>query len=174
MKLRIGGVLVGISLILSLDQLAFAQTPAAATFTRVNLSGAAFVCANQAVTGTCPNAEFDPLLGSIQNPQGTWAANVALPQGAVVSKFLLCGNFNEVGSSITATLYKTPLLAASGFASAVAMATVESTGASNDTQCFETKTIAGPSINNVGFQYYVVVAVPDNDGVIFTTVGIEY
>jgi hypothetical protein len=65
-------------------------------------------------------------------------------------------------------------LAASGFASAVAMATVESTGASNDTQCFETKTIAGPSINNVGFQYYVVVAVPDNDGVIFTTVGIEY
>src|SRR5271169_5366596 len=107
MKLRIGSVVLGFfSLVLSVDQLTFAQTPPAATVIRVNLSGAAFICANQVATGTCPNAEYDPALGSIQNPQGTWAANVSLPEAAVVSHFLLCGNFNEVGSSITATLYR--------------------------------------------------------------------
>jgi len=175
MTLRFGCAAVGLfSLVLSVGQLSFAQTPAASTSTRVNLSGAAFICANQVATGTCPNAEYDPLLGSIQNPQGTWAANVALPQGAVVSKLLLCGNFNEDGSSITATLYRTPLVAASGFATAVAMATIQSSGASDQTQCFHTKTIADATINNAGFQYYVVVVVPDNDGVIFTDVGIEY
>ena len=175
MTFRIGCAVLGfLSLVLSVGQPALAQTPLAATATRVNLSGAAFICANQTVTGTCPNAEYDPALGSIQNPQGTWAANVTLPQSAVVSKLLVCGNFNEVGSSITATLYRTPLLAASGFATAQAMATVSSTGASNQTQCFNTETIATATVNNTSYQYYVVVVVPDNDGVIFTSIGIEY
>jgi adenosylcobinamide amidohydrolase len=175
MKLRIGSAVLGFfSPVLLLGQLAFAQTPPTATFTRVNLSGAAFICANQVATGTCPDAEYDPALGSLQNAQGTWAANVALPQAAAVSKFELCGNFNEVGSSITATLYRTALAATSGFPTAVAMATVQSTGASDETQCFKTTAITDAAINNSAFQYYVVVVVPDNNGVIFTSVGIEY
>ena len=167
----------GLLLILSLVPLTFAQPPAVTASSAtgsVTLSGAAFICANQVATGNCPDAEFDPALGSIQNPQGTWAANVALPQGVKVSKLELCGNFNEVGSSITATLYRTPLVAASGFATAVAMATIQSTGAADETQCFKTTTIADATINTLGFQYYVVVVVPDNDGVIFTSIGIEY
>jgi hypothetical protein len=172
MKLRIGCMVVGfLSLVLSLVQPTLSQ---AATAERLNLSGAAFICANQAVTGNCPNAEFDPALGSIQNPQGTWAANVSLPQGAVVTGLRLCGNFNEVGSSITATLDRTPLKTSSGFPSAVAMANIQSTGASDKTQCFTTTTIKNATIDNTKNQYYVVVVVPDNDGVVFTTVQVDY
>jgi hypothetical protein len=174
MKLRASCLIVGLaSLVASLQQQSLAQTPAAAA-TRLTLTGAAFICANQVETGTCPNAEFDPALGSIQNPQGTWAANVSLPDGTVVSGLRLCGNFNEDGSSITATLDRTPLTAASGFASPVAMASVQSAGASDQTQCFKTNLISDATINNAANQYYVVVVVPDNDGVIFTTVQILY
>lgn len=167
MKLHIGCVVFGFfSLLLSLAPRTFAQAA-----THVTISGAAFVCTNQ---GGCPNAEFDPALGSMLNPQGTWVANVSLPQGAVVSALRLCGNFNEVGSSITATLYHTPVTASSGFATAVAMANVQSTGAADLTQCFKTATIKHATINNNGNQYYVVVVVPDNDGVNFSSVQIEY
>jgi len=170
MKHRIGGVAIGFLLLaVSLVQPSSAQTPQALT-----LSGAAFICANQVVTGNCPNAEYDPALGSIQNPQGTWAANVVLPNHVKVTGFKLCGNFNEVGSSITATLYQTPQTAASGFPTAVAMATVQSSGASDQTQCFVTNTITNATIHNNSNQYYVVVIVPDNDGVIFTDVQIDY
>jgi hypothetical protein len=172
MKHRITCVLLGfLLLVLSLVQPTFSH---AATAQRLNLSGAAFVCANQAATGNCSSADFDPALGSMQNAQGTWAANVSLPQGAVVAALRLCGNFNEVGSSITATLERTPLTASTGFASAVPMAQVQSTGASNKTQCFVTKTITNATIDNTKNQYYVVVVVPDNNGVIFTTVQIGY
>ncbi|HXY11190.1 MAG TPA: hypothetical protein VEI52_25380 [Terriglobales bacterium] len=165
MKFRIGYmVTVFFAMVLS----GLAQT------THLTLTGASFICANQVVTGNCPNAEFDPALGSIQNPQGTWAATVTLPQGAVVSALRLCGNFNEVGSSITATLDRTPVTASSGFPSPVAMASVQSTGAANKTQCFKTTTITDATIDNGKNQYYVVVNVPDNDGVIFTIVQIEY
>lgn len=173
MKLRICGVIGFVSLVMLLDQLGFAE-PAAAAPAQLSISGAAFICANQVATGNCPNAEFDPALGSIQNPQGTWAANVSLPDGAVVSGLSLCGNFNEEGSSITATLDKTPLRAASGFPTPIAMATVASSGASDKTQCFTTGNITSPTINNAKNQYYVVVVVPDNDGVIFTSVQILY
>jgi hypothetical protein len=172
MKLRIGSVVVGFfSLVLSLTQLTFAQTAATVTNPHLTLSPAAFICAAQ---GGCPNAVFDPALGAMNNAQGTWAANVVIPQGAVVSAVKLCGNFNEDGSSITATLDRIPLVAASGFPSAVPMATIKSTGASNQTQCFKTTTIANATINNTVNQYYVVVVVPDNDGVIFTSVQVEY
>jgi hypothetical protein len=164
MKLRIGCVVVGF---LALVLPGMAQT-------HVTLSGPAFVCANQVATGNCSNAEFDPALGSIQNAQGTWAANVSLPAGAVVSALILCGNFNEVGSSITATLDQTPLTATSGFPSPIAMATVQSSGASDLTQCFKSTKITNKTIDNAKNQYYVVVVVPDNDGVIFTDVQIEY
>ncbi|MGB8830963.1 MAG: hypothetical protein WCC95_02340 [Candidatus Sulfotelmatobacter sp.] len=164
-------------LILSLVPLTFAQTPAvtasSATGT-VTLSGAAFICANQNVTGNCPDAEFDPALGSIQNPQGTWVANVVLPPGVTVTALRLCGNFNEVGSSIKATLESTPITSSSGFPSAVAMASVQSSGAVNKTQCFGTTAITNPTISNAKNQYFVVVVVPDNDGVIFTSVQIDY
>lgn len=164
MKFRIGYVaLAFFSLVLS----GVAQT-------HVTLTGAAFICANQAATGNCPSAEFDPALGAMQNAQGTWAANVSLPQGIKVLAVRLCGNFNEVGSSITATLDSVPLTASSGFPSAVAMASIQSTGAANKTQCFKTATIKNPTIDNGKNQYYVVVAVPDNNGVIFTSVQIEY
>ncbi len=170
MKHRITCVLVGFLLLVpSLVQLTFAQTGQ-----RLNLSGAAFICANQAVTGSCTNAEFDPALGSMQNAKGTWAANVSLPQGAVVVGLRLCGNFNEVGSSITATLESTPLTASTGFPSEVPMAQIQSTGASNKTQCFVTHTISNATIDNTKNQYYVVVVVPDNNGVIFTTVQVGY
>jgi len=170
MKHLIGSLGVGF-LLLALAQVqpTFAQTPQ-----RLTLSGAAFICANQAVTGNCPNAEYDPALGSIQNPQGTWAANVSLPQGAKVTALRLCGNFNEVGSAITATLDLAPLTASSGFPTTVPMASVQSSGASNETQCFVTKSIADATINNDKNQYYVVVVVPDNDGVIFTDVQVDY
>ncbi|HZW92847.1 MAG TPA: hypothetical protein VFF64_07835 [Candidatus Eremiobacteraceae bacterium] len=168
MKLRIGSVVVVFfSLVLSLTQLTFAQTNGP----HLTLSPAAFICTAQ---GGCPNAVFDTALGAMNNAQGTWAANVVLPQAAVVSAVKLCGNFNEVGSSITATLDRIPLVAASGFPSATPMAKVESTGASNKTQCFKTTTIANATINNTVDQYYVVVVVPDNDGVIFTSVQVEY
>src|SRR5579864_3477990 len=134
MKHRVACVVVG-SLLLVLSQLASAATQ------RLTLSGAAFICADQSNTGTCPNAEFDTALGSMNNAQGTWAANVVLPQAAIVTALRLCGQFNEVGSSIKATLYRTPLTASSGFPVAVAIATVQSSGAANKTQCF-TKTIS--------------------------------
>jgi hypothetical protein len=54
------------------------------------------------------------------------------------------------------------------------MASIQSTGASNKTQCFTTKNITNATINNKNNQYYVVVVVPDNDGVNFTSVQIEY
>jgi hypothetical protein len=108
----------------------------------------------------------------MNNAQGTWAANVVLPQAAIVTALRLCGQFNEVGSSIKATLYRTPLTASSGFPVAVAIATVQSSGAANKTQCF-TKTIS-KTIDNTKNQYYVVVDVPDNNGVIFTAVQIDY
>jgi len=178
MKYRIASMLVGfLSLLLSPAPPAFAQTinqTAPAPAPRLNLSGAAFICSNQVATGTCPDAEFDPALGAMLNAQGTWAANVSLPQGAIVTALRLCGNFNEVGSSITATLERTPLTAASGFPSAETMATIQSSGASNKTQCFQTTKIKDAGINNAKNQYYVVVTVPDNDGVIFTAVQIEY
>lgn len=154
---------------LLLGESALATTPV-----RLTLSGAAFVCANQSVTGACPNAEFDPSVGSILNAQGTWAANVYLPQGATITALVLCGNFNEEGSSITATLERTPLTSTSSFPTAVAMATVESTGAASDTRCFRTASITDKVIANNVAQYYVVVAVPDNDGVNFTSVQIVY
>jgi hypothetical protein len=170
MKHGIGTAVVGFSLLaLSLVQAGFAQTPQ-----RLTLSGAAFICANQVQTGNCPNAEFDPALGSIQNPQGTWVANVSLPNDVTVTGLKLCGNFNEVGSSITATLFRTPLTASSGFSAAIAMATVQSSGASDQTQCFLTNTIIGGTIRDNNYQYYVAVVVPDNDGVIFTSVQIVY
>jgi hypothetical protein len=156
------------SLALSLDQLAFAVTP-----THLTLSSAAFICANQVETGSCPNAEFDPALGSLQNAQGTWVANVSLPTGAVVTALWLCGNFNEEGSSITATLDTAPIRSASGFPTTLAMASVQSSGASNVTQCFRTTTITDATISDEN-QYFVVVVVPDNDGVIFTSVQIVY
>ncbi len=170
MKRRIVLILLGAaSLALSLDERALATTPV-----RLTLSGAAFVCANQPITGSCPDADYDPALGSIQNAQGTWAANVSLPQGATVTALLLCGNFNEDGSSITATLDRTALESASGFPTAVPMATIASSGAANETQCFRTSSITDKVINNNQYQYYVVVVVPDNDGVIFTSVQILY
>jgi hypothetical protein len=170
MKHRIASLAVGfLSLVLLL------QTASAAPVTgqRVNLSGASFICANQAQTGAC-NAEFDVALGYLSNAQGTWVATVSLPGGTVVAALTLCGQFNEVDSSITATLDSIPLTAATGFPSAVPMASIQSSGASNKTQCFTTKTIANPTINNKNNQYYVVVVVPDNDGVNFTSVQIEY
>ena len=172
MKYRIGFVVV---LCLSLILLLVKPTVQAAAPTgTLTLSGAAFICANQVETGSCPDAEFDPALGSIQNGQGTWAANVALPPGAVVTALKLCGQFNEVGSSITATLDMAPITASSGFPSTVAMASVASTGAADKTQCFATTKITSPTIHNGSTQYFVVVVVPDNDGVIFTSVQIEY
>ena len=172
MKYRIGSVVV---VCLSLILLLVKPTVQAASPTgTLTLSGAAFICANQVVTGSCPDAEFDPALGSIQNPQGTWVANVALPGGAVVTALTLCGNFNEVGSSITARLDKTLTTSSSGFPTAVAMATVQSTGAADKTQCFSTTKITTPTIHNDNNQYFVVVVVPDNDGVIFTSVQIAY
>jgi hypothetical protein len=171
MKHRIACLVVGfLSLVLSL------QTASAAPVTgqRLNLSGASFICANQSQTGTCSIAEFDVALGFLSNAQGTWVANVSLPGGTVVKTLTLCGQFNEVGSSITATLDSIPLTAAVGFPSAVPMASIQSSGASNQTQCFTTKTIANATINNKNNQYYVVVVVPDNDGVNFTSVQIEY
>jgi hypothetical protein len=170
MKQRIGCVVVGfLSLVLSL------QTASAAPVKgqRLNLTGAAFICVN-AAQGGCPQATFDPALGFLTNAQGTWVANVALPGQTVIAAVTLCGNFNEVGSSITATLDSIPLTASSGFPSAVPMANIQSSGASNQTQCFTTTTIANPTINNKENQYYVVVVVPDNDGVNFTSVQIEY
>ena len=165
MKLRLGSVIV--FFVFSLVQLTFAQQ-------HLTLTGASFICANQGETGNCGNAEFDPALGSLQNAQGTWAATVSLPQGAVVSALTLCGNFNEVGSSITATLDETPLTSSSGFPTPVAMATIQSTGAANKTQCFKTTAVTNATIDNGTKQYYVVVNVPDNDGVIFTVVQILY
>jgi hypothetical protein len=170
MKHRFACLVVGfLSLVLLL------QTASAAPVTgqRVNLSGASFICANQGQTGIC-NAEFDVALGYLSNAQGTWVANVSLPGGTVVAALTLCGQFNEVGSSITATLDSIPLTAATGFPSAVPMASIQSSGATNQTQCFTTKTIANATINNKNNQYYVVVVVPDNDGVNFTSVQIEY
>jgi len=170
MKHRIACVAAGFLLLaVSLVQTTFAQTAQ-----RLNLSGSAFVCSNQGATGNCPSAEFDPALGAMVNAQGTWAANVSLPQGAVVTGLRLCGQFNEVGSSITATLDRTPLRAGSGLASAVAMATITSSGAANKTQCFLSSTVKNGTIDNTNNQYYVVVTVPDNDGVIFTTVQVDY
>jgi|SRR5271165_73956 len=171
MKYRIGCVVV---ICMSLILLSVKPTVHAAAKGTLTLSGAAFICANQVATGNCPNAEYDPALGSIQNPQGTWVANVALPPSVVVTALRLCGNFNEVGSSITATLDRTPITSSSGFPSAVAMASVQSSGAADKTQCFETTTIKNPTIGNATNQYFVVVVVPDNDGVIFTTVQIDY
>ena len=167
MKLGICCALGFFSLALSLGQPAVAAT-------HLSISGAAFICANQVATGNCPNAEFDPASGSIQNAQGTWAANVALPQGAVVSGLWLCGNFNESGSSITATLASAPLTATTGFPTTSAMATVSSSGAVDKTKCFKTSTVTNPTINNAENQYFVVVVVPDNDRVIFTSVQILY
>jgi hypothetical protein len=170
MKQRIGCVVVGfLLLVLSL------QTASAAPVTgqRLNLTGAAFICVN-AAQGGCPQATFDPALGFIANAQGTWVANVDLPGRTVVTALTLCGQFNEVGSSITATLDRIPLTAAVGFPSAVPMASIQSTGASNQTQCFRTTKITNATINNSKNQYYVVVVVPDNDGVNFTSVQIEY
>jgi hypothetical protein len=169
--------LAGLLLILSLVPLTFAQPPAVTASSAtgsVTLSGAAFICANQVATGNCPDAEFDPALGSIQNPQGTWVANVVLPPGVTVTALKLCGNFNEVGSSIKATLDSTPLTSSSGFPEAVAMASVQSSGAVDKTQCFGTTAITNPTISNAKNQYFVVVVVPDNDGVIFTAVQIDY
>lgn len=111
MKQCIGCVVVGfLSLVLSL------QTASAAPVKgkRLNLTGAAFICVN-AAQGGCPQATFDPALGFLANAQGTWVANVALPGQTVVAAVTLCGNFNEVGSSITATLDSIPLTASSGF-----------------------------------------------------------
>jgi len=54
------------------------------------------------------------------------------------------------------------------------MATIQSSGASNQTQCFQTTKIKNAGINNAKNQYYVVVAVPDNNGVIFTAIQIDY
>ena len=170
MKHRIGCVVVGfLSLVLSL------QTASAAPVKgqRLNLTGAAFICVD-AAQGGCPQAAFDTTLGFLENAQGTWVANVALPGNTVVSSFTLCGQFNEVGSSITATLERIPLTASSGLPSATTMATVQSTGASNQTQCFNTSSITNATIDNATDQYYVVVVVPDNDGVNFTSVQIEY
>jgi len=170
MKHRIGCVVVGfLSLVLSF------QTAAAGPvkIQRLNLTGAAFICVN-AAQGGCPQASFDTTLGFLTNAQGTWVANVDLPGQTVVTALTLCGQFNEVGSSITATLERIPLTAATGFPTAVPMATIQSTGASNQTQCFKTTTIANPKIDNKDNQYYVVVAVPDNDGVNFTSVQIDY
>jgi hypothetical protein len=170
MKLRIGFLTIGfLSLALSLDQMAFATTP-----THLSISGAAFICADQEATGACPNAEFDTATGIINNGQGTLAANVSLPQGATVNDLWLCGQFNEDGSSITATLYRTPLTAPSGLPVAVAMATISSTGAANETQCFKTGRITDAVIDNTTNQYYVGVVVPDNDGVLFNSVQILY
>jgi hypothetical protein len=170
MKYRIDSIAIGVLLLTLLQvQPTFAQTPQ-----RLTLSGAAFICANQVQTGNCSNAEFDPALGSLQNAQGTWAANVSLPQGTKITGLRLCGNFNEVGSSITATLYRTPLTASSGFPSAVPMASIQSSGAVNKTQCFLTTSITNPTINKNKNQYYVVVVVPDNDGVIFSSIQIDY
>jgi len=171
MKYRIGFVVVVcLSLILLLAK---PTVQAAAPTGTLTLSGPAFICVN-AGQGGCPNAVFDPALGSFQNAQGTWAANVALPPGAVVTALKLCGNFNEVGSSVTATLDMAPIVASSGFPSTVAMASVASTGAADKTQCFATTKITSPTIHNGSTQYFVVVVVPDNDGVIFTSVQIEY
>jgi hypothetical protein len=170
MKQRIGCVVIGfLSLVLSF------QTASAAPVKgqRLNLSGAAFICVD-AAQGGCPQAAFDPALGFIENAQGTWVANVSLPGQTVVASFSLCGQFNEVGSSITATLERIPLTSSSGLPSAVAMATISSTGASNQTQCFKTSTITNATIDNQTDQYYVVVVVPDNDGVNFTSVQVEY
>jgi hypothetical protein len=133
----------------------------------LNLSGAAFICA-----GTCTDAFFPPQ-GSMDNAKGTWAANVSLPQGTVVTALRLCGHFNDPGFSITATLDMTPLTAAAGHASAVAMASIASTGAADKTQCFPTTTITNATIDNTMNQYYVVVDVPDN-AIEFSTVQIDY
>lgn len=166
MKHRVAYVAIA-SLLLVLSHVAAASQ-------RLTLSGAAFICANQSSTGTCPNAEFDPTLGSMNNAQGTWAANVVLGQGVIVTALRLCGQFNELGSSITATLDRTPLTASSGFPVASAMATVSSSGAANKTQCFTTTKISNATIDNTKYQYYVVVDVPDNNGVIFTSVQIDH
>jgi hypothetical protein len=91
-----------------------------------------------------------------------------------VSQLVLCGQFNEDGSSIQATLNRAPLTAASGFPTTEAMATVASSGASDVTQCFRTTAISNAIINNDQFQYFVTVVVPDNDGVNFTSIVIAY
>ena len=58
----------------------------------------------------------------------------------VVAALTLCGQFNEVDSSITATLDSIPLTAANlDFPQTVPMASIQSSGASNKTQCFTTK-----------------------------------
>jgi hypothetical protein len=90
-----------------------------------------------------------------------------------VTALRLCGHFNDPGFSITATLDMTALTAPAGHASAVAMASIASTGAADKTQCFPTTTITNATIDNTMNQYYVVVDVPDN-AIEFSTVQIDY
>jgi hypothetical protein len=144
--------------------------PAAAA--TLNISAAGFVCTNTGALTCTSTVAFNPAQGSINNGQGTWIANVALPQGAVVTALRVCGHDFDA-MAFTGTLWMAALTSAKGHATAVSMASVASTPDIDATICYQTTTIASATIDNTANQYYVQVVLPDNE-VEFSTVQIDY
>src|SRR5208282_1537164 len=129
-------------------------------------------CTSTSMLTCTSTVAFDPPQGSIDNGQGTWIANVALPQGAVVTALRVCGHDNDP-NVFTGTLYMAALTSPVGHASAVAMATISSSPNIDSTVCYQTTTITNATIDNTANQYFVQVVLPANT-VEFSTVQIDY
>ncbi|MGO9273995.1 MAG: beta strand repeat-containing protein, partial [Terriglobia bacterium] len=139
---------------------------------RLNISAAGFVCTSTSMLTCTSTVAFVPPQGSTDNGQGTWIANVALPQGAVVTALRVCGHDNS-STLFTGTLMMVPLTSTVGHPSAVAMASVSSSPNIDATVCYATTTITNGTIDNTMNQYFVQVVLPDNT-VEFSTVQIDH
>ena len=90
-------------------------------------------------------------------------ANVDLPQGAVVSKFRICGRDNDAQGQIIGRLKRKSIAPCTApgcaFAQPELLATVSSAAAfaQDALLCFETTTITNPTIDKVNFTYYAEI-----------------
>ena len=142
---------------------------------RLNISAAGFVCTTTASLTCTSTVAFNPAQGSTNNGKGTWIANVALPQGAIVTAFRVCGHDFDATFDFTGNIKVASLTTPSGtsHATPALLATVSSSGAVDQTRCFQTTSIGSASIDNTLNQYWVEVVLPADD-VEFSTVQIDY
>ena len=109
--------------------------------------------------------------GNSSNPVADGIANVAVPQGAVVAVFKVCGRNDTNDQTFVGNLWrKTINPANSAFAPPELMATVQAPAGNGSMQCLKTSSITDAKIDNKNWTYFVELQIGFTVEVISATI----
>ena len=125
------------------------------------------------IAGTPDYTQGSGLVAGGSSTAADGIANAALPQGAVVSSFIVCGRDDASDQNFVGNLWrKTINPANSAFAPPQLMAHVQSSvlNASNSMKCLKTTRITGATIDNTQWTYFVELQIGFTIEVISATI----